>query len=127
MDKNNKTVADIMLEEVASKLEDGLYPLSSLDYSIYPEIKRFVDDFNNTHPHLTVELINDTDNYKDKLEKAESELVRELLECTNLFKEYYEVSSMYSGIITYYMVLVEMYSVKLKELQEKLDRYENND
>ena len=127
MDKKNKTVADIMLEEVASKLEDGLYPLSSLDYSIYPEIKKFVDDFNNTHPHLTVELINDTDNYKDKLEKAESELVRELLECTNLFKEYYEVSSMYSGIITYYMVLVEMYSVKLKELQEKLDRYENND
>ena len=127
MDKNNKTVADIMLEEVASKLEDGLYPLSSLDYSIYPEIKKFVDDFNNTHPHLTVELINDTDNYKDKLEKAESDLVRELLECTNLFKEYYEVSSMYSGIITYYMVLVQMYSVKLKELQEKLDRYENND
>ena len=127
MDKKNKTVADIMLEEVASKLEDGLYPLSSLDYSIYPEIKKFVDDFNNTHPHLTVELINDTDNYKDKLEKAESELVRELLECTNLFKEYYEVSSMYSGIITYYMVLVEMYSVKLKELQEKLNRYENND
>ena len=127
MDKKNKTVADIMLEEVASKLEDGLYPLSSLDYSIYPEIKKFVDDFNNTHPHLTVELINDTDNYKDKLEKAESELVRELLECTNLFKEYYEVSSMYSGIITYYMVLVQMYSVKLKELQEKLDRYENND
>ena len=127
MDKKNKTVADIMLEEVASKLEDGLYPLSSLDYSIYPEIKKFVDDFNNTHPHLTVELINDTDNYKDKLEKAESELVRELLECTNLFKEYYEVSSMYSGIITFYMVLVEMYSVKLQELQEKLDRYENND
>ena len=127
MDKNNKTVADIMLEEVASKLEDGLYPLSYLDYSIYPEIKKFVDDFNNIHPHLTVELINDTDNYKDKLEKAESELVRELLECTNLFKEYYEVSSMYSGIITYYMVLVQMYSVKLKELQEKLDRYENND
>ena len=127
MDKKNKTVADIMLEEVASKLEDGLYPLSSLDYSIYPEIKKFVDDFNNTHPHLTVELINDTDNYKDKLEKAESDLVRELLECTNLFKEYYEVSIMYSGIITYYMVLVEMYSVKLKELQEKLDRYENND
>ena len=127
MDKKNKTVADIMLEEVASKLEDGLYPLSSLDYSIYPEIKKFVDDFNNTHPHLTVELINDTDNYKDKLEKAESDLVRELLECTNLFKEYYEVSSMYSGIITYYMVLVQMYSVKLKELQEKLDRYENND
>lgn len=127
MDKKNKTVADIMLEEVASKLEDGLYPLSSLDYSIYPEIKKFVDDFNNIHPHLTVELINDTDNYKDKLEKAESELVRELLECTNLFKEYYEVSSMYSGIITYYMVLVEMYSVKLKELQEKLNRYENND
>ena len=116
-----------MLEEVASKLEDGLYPLSSLDYSIYPEIKKFVDDFNNTHPHLTVELINDTDNYKDKLEKSESELVRELLECTNLFKEYYEVSSMYSGIITYYMVLVQMYSVKLQELQEKLDRYENND
>lgn len=127
MDKKNKTVADIMLEEVASKLEDGLYPLSSLDYSIYPEIKKFVDDFNNTHPHLTVELINDTDNYKDKLEKAESDLVRELLECTNIFKEYYEVSSMYSGIITYYMVLVQMYSVKLKELQEKLDRYENND
>ena len=127
MDKKNKTVAYIMLEEVASKLEDGLYPLSSLDYSIYPEIKKFVDDFNNTHPHLTVELINDTDNYKDKLEKSESELVRELLECTNLFKEYYEVSSMYSGIITYYMVLVQMYSVKLQELQEKLDRYENND
>ena len=126
MDKKNKSEADIMLEEVASKLEDGLYPLSTLDYSIYPEIKKFVDDFNNTHPHLTVELINDTDNYKDKLEKAESELVREMLECTNLFKEYYEVSSMYSGIITFYMVLVEMYSVKLKELQEKLDRYENN-
>lgn len=116
-----------MLEEVASKLEDGLYPLSSLDYSIYPEIKKFVDDFNNIHPHLTVELINDTDNYKDKLEKAESELVRELLECTNLFKEYYVVSIMYSGIIAYYMVLAQMYSVKLKELQEKLDRYENND
>ena len=126
MDKKNKSEADIMLEEVASKLEDGLYPLSTLDYSIYPEIKKFVDDFNNTHSHLTVELINDTDNYKDKLEKAESELVREMLECTNLFKEYYEVSSMYSGIITFYMVLVEMYSVKLKELQEKLDRYENN-
>ena len=126
MDKKNKKVKVITLEE-ALKLEKGFYPLADLDYSIYPEIKKFVDDYNKAHPHLAIEVSNDTDKYIAKLKKAESELVRELLECTNLYKEFYEVTSMNHGIITFYTVICQMQAIKLKELQEKLDRYENND
>ena len=126
MDKKNKKVEVITFEE-ALKLEKGFYPLADLDYSIYPEIKKFVDDYNKAHPHLAIEVSNDTDKYIAKLKKAESELVRELLECTNLYKEFYEVTSMNHGIITFYTVICQMQAIKLKELQEKLDRYENND
>ena len=125
MDKKNKKVTVITLEE-ALKLEKGFYPLADLDYSIYPEIKKFVDDYNKAHPHLAIEVSNDTDKYIAKLKKAESELVRELLECTNLYKEFYEVTSMNHGIITFYTIICQMQAIKLKELQEKLHRYENN-
>ena len=126
MDKNNKKVTVITLEEALKRVK-GYYPLADLDYSIYPEIKKFVDDYNKAHPHLAIEVSNDTDKYIAKLNNAESELVRELLECTNLYKEFYEVASMKCGIITFYTVICQMQAIKLKELQEKLDRYENND
>ena len=126
MAKKNKTVTSTILEG-ALKLADGFYPLAHMDYSKYPEIKKFVDDFNNAHPHLAVEVMNDTDKYMVKLMKAENELTEKLLERTNQFNEYYEVSTMYHGIITFYMTLCQMFSLKLEDLQEKLDRYENND
>ena len=126
MAKKNKTVAETILG-AALKLASGFNPLEHLDYSKYPEIKKFVDDFNKAHPHLAVEVMNDTDKYMDKLQKAEFELTEKLLERTNQFKEYYEVSCMYHGIITFYMILCQMFSVKIEDLQEKLDRYENND
>ena len=126
MAKKNKTATSAILEG-ALKLADGFYPLANMDYSKYPEIKKFVDDFNKAHPHLAVEVMNDTRKYMDKLKKAEFELTEKLLERTNLFKEYYEVASMNDGIITFYMTLCQMFSVKLENLQEKLDRYENND
>ena len=125
MAKKNKTVTSTILEG-ALKLADGFYPLADMDYSKYPEIKKFVDDYNNAHPHLAVEVMNDTDKYMDKLQKSEFELTEKLLERTNQFKEYYEVSSMHHGIITFYMTLCQMFSVKLEDLQEKLNRYENN-
>ena len=124
MAKKTKKASDIL--EYAMKLDKGFYPLANMDYSKYPEIKKFVDDFNKAHPHLAVEVMNDTGNYMDKLKKAESELTDKLLERTNQFKEYYEVASMHHGIITFYMTLCEMFTVKLEELQEKLDRYENH-
>ena len=126
MDKKNKKVKVITLEE-ALKLEKGFYPLADLDYSFYPEIKKFVDDYNKAHPHLAFEAMNDTDKYMDELQKAELQLTDNLLSRTNQFKEYYEVASMHWGIITYFMTLCTMLSVKLENLQEKLDRYENND
>ena len=125
MAKKTKKASDIL--EYAMKLDKGFYPLANMDYSKYPEIKEFVDDFNKAHPHLAVEVMNDTDKYMDKLQKAESELTDKLLERTNQFKEYYEVASMHYGIITFFMTLSEMFSVRIKDLQEKLDRYENND
>ena len=126
MAKKNKTATSTILEG-ALKLADGFYPLAKMDYRKYPEIKKFVDDFNKAHPHLAVEVMNDTGKYIDKLMIAENDLTDKLLERTNQFKEYYEVSSMYHGIITFYMTLCQMFSVKLENLQEKLDRYENND
>ena len=120
MAKKTKKASDIL--EYAMKLDKGFYPLANMDYSKYPEIKKFVDDFNKAHPHLAVEVMNDTHKYMDKLKKAEFELTEKLLERTNLFKEYYEVASMNAGIITFYM-----FSLKLEDLQEKLNRYENND
>ena len=125
MAKKNETVTRTILEE-ALKVGKGFYPIASLDYSKYPEIKKFVDDFNKAHPHLAVEVMNDTDKYMDKLQKAELQLTDNLLSRTNQFKEYYEVASMHWGIITYYMTLCTMLGVKLENLQEKLDRYENN-
>ena len=126
MAKKNETVARTILEE-ALKLEKGFYPIAYLDYSEYPEIEKFVDDYNKAHPHLAVEFMKDTDKYMDKLKKAENELTGKLLERTNQFKGYYEVASMYHGIITFYMTLCQMFTVKLENLQEKLDTYENND
>ena len=126
MAKKNETVTRTILEE-ALKVGKGFYPIASLDYSKYPEIKKFVDDFNKAHPHLAVEVMNDTDKYMDKLMIAANDLTDKLLERTNQFKEYYEVASMHHGIITFYMTLCQMLTVKLQDLQEKLDRYENND
>ena len=126
MAKKNKTVAETILG-AALKLEFGFNPLEHVDYSKYPEIKKFVDDFNKAHPHLAYEVMNDTDKYMDKLQEAELQLTDNLLSRTNQFKEYYEVASMHWGIITYYMTLCTMLGVKLENLQEKLDRYENND
>ena len=125
MAKKNETVTRTILEE-ALKVGKGFYPIASLDYSKYPEIKKFVDDFNKAHPHLAVEVMNDTDKYMDKLMIAANDLTDKLLERTNQFKEYYEVASMHHGIITFYMTLCQMLAVKLQDLQEKLDRYENN-
>ena len=125
MDKNNKKVTVITLEE-ALKLEKGFYPLADLDYSKYPEIEKFVDDYNTAHTHLAIEVSNDPDKYIAKLKNAEMQLVDKLLSRTNLYKEYYEVASMNHGIITFYTVICQMQDIKLKELQEKLDRYENN-
>ena len=125
MAKKTKKASDIL--EYAMKLDKGFYPLANMDYSKYPEIKKFVDDFNKAHPHLAFEAMKDTDKYMDELQKAELQLIDNLLSRTNQFKEYYEVASMYCGIITYFMTLCTMLSVKLENLQEKLDRYENND
>ena len=126
MAKKNETVARNILEG-ALKLEKGFNPIAYLDYSEYPEIEKFVNDYNKAHPHLAVEVMNDTNKYMDKLQKAELQLTDNLLSRTNQFKEYYEVASMHWGIITYFMTLCTMLSVKLENLQEKLDRYENND
>ena len=126
MAKKNKTVTRTILEG-ALKVGKDFYPIASLDYSKYPEIKKFVDDFNKAHPHLAYEVMNDTDKYMDKLQEAELQLTDNLLSRTNQYKEYYEVASMHWGIITFYMTLCQMLSVKLENLQEKLDRYENND
>lgn len=125
MAKKTKKASDTL--EYAMKIDKGFYPLANMDYSKYPEIKKFVDDFNKAHPHLAVEVMNDTDKYIDKLMIAENDLTDKLLERTNQFKEYYEVASMHHGIITFYMTLCQMFTVKLQDLQEKLDRYENND
>ena len=125
MAKKTKKASEIL--EYAMKIDKGFYPLAKMDYSKYPEIKKFVDDFNKAHPHLAVEVMNDTGKYMDKLMIAENDLTEKILERTNQFKEYYEVSSMTSGIITFYMTLCQMMSVKLEDLQEKLNRYENND
>ena len=126
MAKKNKTVAETILG-AALKLEFGFNPLEHVDYSKYPEIKKFVDDFNKAHPHLAVEVMNDTDKYMDKLMIAENDLTEKILERTNQFKEYYEVSCMYHGIITFFMTLCQMFTIKIEDLQEKLNRYENND
>ena len=126
MAKKNKTVTRTILEE-ALKVGKGFYPIASLDYSKYPEIEKFVNDYNKTHPHLAIEVMNDTGKYIDKLKIADFELTIKLLERTNQFKEYYEVASMHYGLITFFMTLCEMFKVKLDDLQEKLDRYENND
>ena len=126
MAKKNETVADSILDQ-ALKLEKGFYPLANLDYSKYPEIEKFVADFNRVHPHLAHEVKVDTSKYMERLKKAELQLADKLLSRTNQFKEYYEVSSMHFGIVTFYMVLIEMFTIKIEDLQEKLNRYENND
>lgn len=126
MAKKNKTVTRTILEE-ALKVGKGFYPIASLDYSKYPEIEKFVNDYNKAHPHLAIEVMKDTGKYIDKLKIADFELTIKLLERTNQFKEYYEVASMHYGLITFFMTLCEMFKVKLDDLQEKLDRYENND
>ena len=126
MAKKNETVADSLLDKVLT-LEKGFYPLANLDYSKYPEIEKFVADFNKAHPHLAHEVKVDTGKFMDKLQKAELQLTDNLLSRTNQYKEYYEVASMHWGIMTFYMTLCTMLGVKLEDLQKKLDRYENND
>ena len=126
MAKKNETLADSLLDKVLT-LEKGFYPLANLDYSKYPEIEKFVADFNKAHPHLAHEVKVDTYKYMERLKKAELQLADKLLARTNQFKEYYEVASMHFGIVTFYMVLIQMITIKMENLQEKLDRYENND
>ena len=126
MAKKNGTLADSLLDKVLT-LEKGFYPLANLDYSKYPEIEKFVADFNKAHPHLAHEVKVDTYKYMERLKKAELQLADKLLARTNQFKEYYEVASMHFGIVTFYMVIIQMLTIKMENLQEKLNRYENND
>ena len=125
MAKKNKTEADTLFEDIL-KAGNVFCPLPNMDYSKYPEIDKFVAEFDNAHPHLAYEVKEDSDNYFDRLKKVESELIDKLLARTNLFKEFYEVVSMHFGIMTFYLVIIQMLTIKIDKLQEKLDRYENN-
>ena len=60
MAKKNETEADTLFDDIL-KAGNVFCPLPNMDYSKYPEIKKFVDDYNNAHPHLAVEVMNDTD------------------------------------------------------------------
>ena len=72
-------------------------------------------------------MFNDSAAYVEEYNKCVKDFCDRLLNETQLFARFYELQQRLSGMLTYQSVHIEILNNQVKDLQEKLDRYENND
>lgn len=111
--------------------EDVLVDLMPLDKSklheMYPQVAACCDMFEAAHSCLPQEMYNDPQEYTKTLNEKAGDFCKHLLNKTQLFNRYYELVSYIGGFIVYQEVYIDLLKNRLKETEEKLSRYENND
>ena len=94
---------------------------------MYPMVAANCKAFLAAHNDLALEMYRDPAAYAEEYNKAVKDFSERLLNETQLFARFFELQHRVGGIITYLQVHVDILRSRNKKLQEKLDRYENND
>ena len=94
---------------------------------MYPMVAANCKAFLAVHNDLALEMYRDPAAYTEEYNKAVKDFSERLLNETQLFARFFELQHRVGGIITYLQVHVDILRTRNKKLQEKLDRYENND
>ena len=94
---------------------------------MYPMVAANCKAFLASHNDLALEMYRDPAAYAEEYNKAVKDFSERLLNETQLFARFFELQHRVGGIITYLQVHVDILRSRNKKLQEKLDRYENND
>ena len=94
---------------------------------MYPLVAANCKAFLSAHKDLAKEMYDDPAAYVKDYNKAVKEFCDLLLNQTQLFARFFEIQHRMRGLLLYQVVDIEILTEKKKELQEKLDRYENND
>lgn len=94
---------------------------------MYPIVAANCKAFLAAHNDLALEMYRDPAAYAEEYNKAVKDFSERLLNETQLFARFFELQHRVGGIITYLQVHVDILRSRNKKLQEKLDRYENND
>ena len=109
----------------------GIIKLIDVDeeslFQMYPLVAACCKTFKAGHPELAEEMFNDSAAYVEEYNKCVKDFCDRLLNETQLFAKFYELQQRLSGMLTYQSVHIEILNNQVKDLQEKLDRYENND
>ena len=96
-------------------------------YQMYPLVAACCNAFKAAHPELAEEMFKDPAAYIEEYNKCVEDFCDRLLNETQLFARFFELQQRLSGMLTYKSVHIKILRDKIKKLQEKLDRYENND
>ena len=94
---------------------------------MYPMVAANCKAFLAAHNDLSLEMYKDPAAYVEEYNKAVKDFSERLLNETQLFARFFELQHRVGGLITYLQVHVDILRSINKKLQEKLDRYENND
>ena len=94
---------------------------------MYPMVSANCKAFLAVHNDLALEMYKDPDAYTEEYNLAVKDFSERLLNETQLFARFFELQHRVGGIITYLQVHIDILRSRNKKLQEKLDRYENND
>ena len=94
---------------------------------MYPMVSANCKAFLAVHNDLALEMYKDPDAYTEEYNLAVKDFSERLLNETQLFARFFELQHRVGGIITYLQVNIDILRSRNKKLQEKLNRYENND
>ena len=94
---------------------------------MYPLVAANCKAFLSAHKDLAKEMYDAPAAYVKDYNKAVKEFCDLLLNQTQLFERFFEIQHRMCGLLLYQAVHIEILREKKKELQEKLNRYENND
>ena len=94
---------------------------------IYPLVHANCKMFLASHPELAEEMYKDPAAYVEEYNKCVKVFGDKLLNETQLFGRFFELQHRVGGIMRYQAVFIEILRDHIKKLQEKLNRYENND
>ena len=94
---------------------------------MYPIVAANCKAFLSAHNDLALEMYKDPAAYAEEYNKAVKDFSERLLNETQLFARFFELQHRVGGLITYLQVHVDILRSRNKKLQEKLDRYGNND
>ena len=94
---------------------------------MYPMVSANCKAFLAVHNDLALEMYKDPEAYTEEYNLAVKDFSERLLNETQLFARFFEIQHRVGGILMYQSQHIDLLQYKIKKLQEKLNRYENND